>query len=144
MPDAAASSESPSGLRHMRLDGAPREREVERPAAAGERPLGQATEHELRVGDGRLDAAPPVSGGPWVGAGAARADEQQARLVDAADGAAAGADAVDVDRSARRRDSRRARIRWRHRHWPFESSVTSQLVPPISIEMRFASPSARL
>ena len=54
-------------------------------------------EHEVGVGDGGLLAAGAVAGGAGLGPGAVGADRQRPVLGDAGDGAAAGADRVDVD-----------------------------------------------
>ena len=97
-PDAASSTERPSGLASLRLDRLARQLAVERDGAAGQRAGPQAAQHELRVGDGRVLAAQPVGGGAGPRAGALRADMQQARIVDPGDGAAARADGVDLDR----------------------------------------------
>ena len=80
------------------LDRLARQRAVERDGAAGQRARAQASEHELRIGDGRVLAAQPVGRRSGPRAGALRADMQQARIVDPGDGAAARADGVDFDR----------------------------------------------
>ena len=70
---------------------------VERHRPAGEVVGVQVAEQQVRVGDRRRRAAPPVAGGPRVGAGAARPDLQDPeRRV--RDRAAAAADLDQVDR----------------------------------------------
>ena len=54
-------------------------------------------EHDHRVGGGRLGAAAAVGDRARVGARRARADAEDAARIDVGDGAAAGADRVDVD-----------------------------------------------
>ena len=63
---------------------------------AGER-AGEAAEHEVGVGDGRLEPAAAVAGRPGIGAGALRADAQRAAAVAPGDRAAACADGLQVD-----------------------------------------------
>ena len=58
-------------------DGATRRLDIELEAAAEQ--LGrQMAEHEMRIGDGRLDAAAAVAAGAGIGAGALRTDDQRA------------------------------------------------------------------
>ena len=89
-------------------------REVERPAEArerlrrevfldgevarGERARRDVAEQHVRVGNGGLHAAAPVTGRAGDGARAPRPDVEAARLVDERDRAAARADLGDVDR----------------------------------------------
>ena len=54
-------------------------------------------EHQIGVGDGRLGAAAAVADRAGIGAGAFRADLDQAGGIDAGDRAAAGADRVHLD-----------------------------------------------
>ena len=76
-------------------DGASGGSGVERHPAAGERRRVDPAEDEIRIGDGRLAAAPPVARGAGVGTRALRADAEPAALL-VRDGAATGADGVDV------------------------------------------------
>ena len=67
------------------------------PLPAAEKPFRvEKSEHQVGVGHGRRGPAPCVAGRPRVGAGAARTDVQHAARVDMGDGAAARADARDV------------------------------------------------
>ena len=97
-PAAASSTDRPSGLASLVSTAwrASAPSSVTAPPASG--PGRRRPEHELRVGDGRLLAAQPVGRRSGPRAGALRADMQQARIVDPGDGAAAGADGVDLDR----------------------------------------------
>ena len=61
-----------------RLDGGPRRVGVEAHLAAEELRR-QVAEHDVRVGDGRLGAAPAVRGGPGLGARGLRADAERLR-----------------------------------------------------------------
>ena len=82
--------------RDLVLDRRARRGDVEPHPAAQEIVLAQVAEHEVAVGDGRHLAAAAVAGRPRHRAGAFRADLEHAEAVDAGDGAAAGADGVDV------------------------------------------------
>ena len=70
---------------------------VERHGAAEEEAGIEIAEHEVGVRQRRLGAAAAIAGGPRIGAGAARADAQEAAVVDLGDAAAAGADLDHVD-----------------------------------------------
>ena len=72
--------------------------EVERDRAPGIGPGAQAAQHQMRVGDGGPGSAQPVGGRPRPGARAPRPGIHHAGGVYPRDGAAAGADGVDVDR----------------------------------------------
>ena len=72
-------------------------RPVERHRAAEEEAGVEIAEHEVGVGQRRPGAAAAVAGRTRIGAGAARADAQQAAIVDLGDAAAAGADLDHVD-----------------------------------------------
>ena len=110
-------------------------------AAARERARLQSAEHELGVSDRSVGAAAPVAGGSRLRAGTARADEQHAGGIDGRNRAAAGADAVDVN--ARQSHMIAAQIELGViSAAPCESSVTSQLVLPISMESRSDVPNA--
>ena len=128
-------------LRDGFLDGLAASVAVDRHRAVGIRPGLQPTEHELGIGDGGIAPAQPVAGRARPGAGALGADMQQARRVDAGDGAAAGADRMDLDR-------RRGALVAVDVELIGESdvspaiSMTSQLVPPISMEIRLVEPMA--
>src|SRR5438067_1034544 len=76
-----------------------------RPAAEKVRGI-EEPEHQVRVGHRRAGAAFAVARGTRLGAGALRADVENASRVDRRDRAAAGAERVDVDR--RQRDLRDA------------------------------------
>ena len=69
---------------------------VEPHGAAGEAIGIQVAEHDVRVGDGRLDAAAAIAHRTRLGARALRSHPQGARL-DACNRPAAGADRLDVD-----------------------------------------------
>ena len=74
-----------------------RGRGVEGDLAAEEEVGGHVAQHQVGVGDGRLDAALAVAGRSGVAAGRSGADTQQPQLVDPGDGAAARAAGLDVD-----------------------------------------------
>ena len=57
----------------------------------------QASEHEIRVGDRRVRASSPVTGGPGIGARGLGPDAKRSSVVHPADRAAARAHGVDVD-----------------------------------------------
>jgi hypothetical protein len=57
----------------------------------------EPAEQQIGVGDGRLRAAPAIADRPGVGAGALRPDLEHAGGVYLGDGAATGADGMDVD-----------------------------------------------
>ena len=97
MPQAASSTERPSGSATRRRSRACRGLEVERHAAAEEEAGIVVAEHEIGVGHRRLRAAHAVAGRTGVGARRMRADLEQADLVDRRDRAAAGADLDHVD-----------------------------------------------
>ena len=72
---------------------------------------GNAAEHQIGVGDGRLVAAVRVAHRSGLGAGAARSDLEMALAGDPGDRAAAGADGLDVDhRNAHREGADRAAV----------------------------------
>ncbi len=71
--------------------------EVERNGASGIGAGAQPAEHQLRVRHRRLRAARPIGGWTWHRTGALRTREHQSGAVDPCDGAAAGADRMDVD-----------------------------------------------
>ena len=81
--------DAPCARRVRRLD-------IEREAAA-EQVGRQVPERQMRVRDGRLDAAAAVADRARLGAGALRPDDQRAGLRDARDRAAARPDRDDVD-----------------------------------------------
>ena len=83
--------------RHARAPASASSREIV-DLPVGDRPGGHVAEEDVRVGDGRVDAAAAVAGGPGRGAGAPRPDLQAARRVEPGDRAAARADLGDVDR----------------------------------------------
>src|SRR5947207_645041 len=77
---------------------------IERQLAAEPGVAAEPAEHEVGVGHRRLGAAAAIARRTRHRLGALRADAQRATLVDPGDGAAAGADRVDVDdRDADRR-----------------------------------------
>ena len=101
MPAAAASTVMPSGAA-MFLAMASRAvfaSSLMRPPA--KKSALEIAEHQIGVGGGRQLAALAVAGRPRRRAGAVRPHAQQAALVDPADGAAAGADGVDVEHRQR-------------------------------------------
>ena len=71
-------------------------RRIECCAAAQEMRGIEIAEHEVGIGHSRLGAAATVAGRAWHGAGALRADMQDAAGIDAADRSAAGAETDDV------------------------------------------------
>ena len=78
------------------LDGRPRGTDVEGDLATRQRRR-QVAEHDVRVRDRRLGAAPAVRGGPGVGTRGLRAHAQRpGQLGDVRDRAAAGADRPDI------------------------------------------------
>ena len=95
MPVAHRSSSrpKPSG---QGTDAAPGRLDVERDLAA-EQVRGDAAEHDVGVGDGRLGAALAVAERAGVGAGRLRPDLERALGRDPGDRAATGADRDDVD-----------------------------------------------
>ena len=117
--DAAAHRHEPDSFRHVgvhdavdpfrrggRFDAEPRGDGVHgaggglrvEPLPAAEESLRvEEPEHQVGVGHGGCGPAPPVAGRPRIGAGAGRTDVQHAARVDVGDGAAAGADARDVE-----------------------------------------------
>ena len=97
MPYAAFVTSRPSGFAHRSSIARARSVDVEAHLAAEEVAGVEPSEHDVRVGDGRLGAAAPVADGAGVGARAARADAQQAARVDPRDRAAARADLDEVD-----------------------------------------------
>ncbi len=84
-------------LRDLRLDGLVREVGVERQVAAQHFVDVKAPEDDLRVGHGRLLAAPAVTGRAGFGAGRARPDMKAARGIDIGDRSATGADRNKID-----------------------------------------------
>ena len=60
--------------------------------------LAEAFEHNIGVGDRRVNAADAVTRRPRLGACALRADPQQAAAVEPGEAAASGADRMHVDR----------------------------------------------
>ena len=104
---AALDRDEPQRAQHLRVDDLDRlgrvdpvERALGRLAVELE-PAGQArgkpAEQEVRVGHRRPRPAPPVAGGPGIGAGALGADAQRAARVAPDDRAAARADGLQVD-----------------------------------------------
>ena len=80
------------------LQRVPGEVGVQRHAPADQAAVGaQPAQHHLRVGRGGLGAAAAVAGRSRIGAGRLRPDAVDAAVVDMGDGAAAGADGVDID-----------------------------------------------
>jgi hypothetical protein len=73
------------------LGGSPIERYVARQLR------GQPPEQQVRIGDGRPSAAPPIAGGPRLRGRALGADSQCPARVPPDERAAAGADGVKVD-----------------------------------------------
>ena len=95
---AASSTVRFSRAADVALQRLPRGVHVERDRATEEVAGIDVPEHDRRVGDRRAHAAARVTGRARIGARAARPDAKQAALVDPGDAAAAGADALDVDR----------------------------------------------
>ena len=78
------------------LHGAARGIAIDRHAAAQEGLGAQGAADQVGIGDGRLDATPPITRRPRLGPGAARPDPQHAAFIEPDDGAAAGAHRVDI------------------------------------------------
>ena len=115
---------------------------VEAVRARGRRRRRDATDDQVGVGDGRLRAAPAVTGGTGLGARAARSDRERASGVDAGDGAAAGADGVHVERRAAG-PAGRPTVRWAAGSGrPSRTRQTSVLVPPMSKVTASGKPAA--
>ena len=111
MPWASCSAAHGAG-QPLRQRGEARARapRIERDAAA-DQGRGDAPEHQIGVGDGRLAAAVRIAHRSGLGAGAARPDLEVAFAADPGDRAAAGADGLDVDhRDAHRERADRAAI----------------------------------
>ncbi len=114
MPSAAATRST------LSRDGEPvqrlrRRRRIELRAAAEEMRRIEIAEHQVGVGHGGLATAAAVTGGARHGAGALRADMQDAAGVDPGDRAAAGAEAGDVEavqRKAMAADAAATHQRW--------------------------------
>ena len=85
-------------LGHTGLDGGDSAPLVKTYRAAGIGSRTQAPEHQLGVGHGRRLAAEAITRRTGAGAGPLGSDEQHAARVDPGDGAAAGAQRMDLDR----------------------------------------------
>src|SRR5439155_95910 len=94
--DTLATAET-ERLRAALLDRAPGAVDVELDLAAEEVLRVEPAEDDIRVRDGRLDAAAAVTDRAGIRACALRPDPQQPARVDPGDGAAAGADLDEVD-----------------------------------------------
>ena len=96
-PSAALSMESPSGSA-IRFSIALYDSAASIFDVAAEEMLGiEPSQHDLRVGDGRLLSALTVASRAWHGARRARTDPERAAGIDVGDRSSAGADRVDVD-----------------------------------------------
>jgi hypothetical protein len=84
-------------LGHAVLDGILGCRPIERHGAAQEEAGIEKAQHQVGVGQRRPGTAAGVAGGARIGPGAARADAQQAAVVDVGDAAPAGPDLDHVD-----------------------------------------------
>jgi len=81
----------------MLLDRARGQRRLQREPPADEIVRIEATEDQVRIGDGRLVAAEVVARGSRVGASALRSDSEESTRIDVGDRAAASADRADVE-----------------------------------------------
>ena len=116
--------------------------DVEPPEPGKRRPVGDAPEHQVGVGDRRLGAAAPVARGPGLAPALCGTDDERAARVEARDRAAAGADRVDVERRQPDREAARPSRCAAGSGTPPRTRHTSVLVPPMSNVDRVGKPHA--